>query len=964
METTPHEAEGVPVTEPGVPFRIISLIPNDGKEPPPSLTDREASAAWSAATAPWHPALLARADDLPRLEDLAFPADPQAGDCYLVAAGGLGSLPEDFRDRAEAAGVPIVEASEDREKTVRAILERSPAAASPFHPADRLARDFLALGAAHWWLRDLTNAMGHVDTLSRKNLQKEAIHGARAWTSGDSAGATNRLRASFELITEARERFYPLDGYVLDLCLLDPATPADALAPVLESHTPFTLIAPARAIEVFARREPERAGELREAVSGGWADVVGGPYSETDEPFLPWSSISWQFRKGAATYRTYLDDRNVETLARRKFELYPQLPQVAKRFGLRFAIYGCLDAGRFPVPIDSKRMWGSPDRTTLESLTRMPIAADRPLEGAKLAWRVGRSMREDSSSTIVLAHWPGPVAPWFEDFRRSAAYSPILARWITVNDFFHRSDRPFEEVEPTLDEYAPPYLVQAIARRDRSPIGSRARQLRGRASLDGLFSTHALAACLAGEEGEPIETEIEDAFELDEPHALASIDAKLEESARSLALRIVGEGSSGRPGYLVLNPLGVTRRARVLLPDAAADLRPEGPLRAAQLTEEGVWAVVDLPPHGFSWIPRDTNPDRHAATKDAVSIRERTLTNEAMTLSIDPATGGLRGLQGYGEDTARIGQQLCIVGLVGPDGKPAPSKMKGLTFSADYGGPALVQATSTGTLHDPRDDRRLATFRQQFRLWTGRPTLEIDIEITEVDPAWLASIAGADPWTNYLACRWAWPDPQSTIRRTALLAPWPTEAERLETPDAVDITSRQRRTTLLFGGLAHHKRNGPRMLDTLLIAGSETTRTFQLGVALDLEHPFPAILDFTAPALVVPTETGAPRSGPTGWLLQVDHKSVAIIRLEFTRKAGEGQGFGVVADLIETSGKPARCRLRAFRDPVQARQLDGQGEHLIDLSIEGDAALVDLTPHEIARVELTLGQPSNESEND
>ena len=90
--------------------------------------------------------------------------------------------------------------------------------------------------------------------------------------------------------------------------------------------------------------------QLREAITEGWADVVGGPYSEVDEPFLPWSSIAWQFRKGAESYRQHLDDRNVETLARRKFELYPQLPQVARRFGLRFAVYGCLDSGRFPIP--------------------------------------------------------------------------------------------------------------------------------------------------------------------------------------------------------------------------------------------------------------------------------------------------------------------------------------------------------------------------------------------------------------------------------------------------------------------------------------------------------------------------------------------------------------------------------------------------------------------------------------
>ncbi len=957
METPEGTAEVTPESDaPGVPFRVVSMLAGDGKEPPAGLTDLDADSAWCAATAPWHPSILALSDDLPRLEDVEMPSDPRPGEVRLIAAGRLGLLPAGYRELADSAGVALIEAPEGRIDAIRAILARGPDPSAGAEADDPVARDFLALGAAHWWLRDLTIGMDHVDTLSRTSLAREAFGGAKAWRSGDPGAAVNRLRAAFELITEARERFYPTEGYLIDLCLLDPATPPDALADALEHRTPVTILAPARAIEAFADREPDRAAALREAISEGWLDVIGGAYSEVDEPFLPWTSLAWQFRHAAEVYRRHLDDRNVEALARRRFALYPQLPQVARRFGLRFALFGALDSGRFPVHVEAKRLWASPDGTTLESITRPPIAADRPAEGCRLPWRIARSMKDDPVATLAMAHWPGQVAPWFADFRRTAAYSPVLSRWVTVNDFFHRSDRPFEEIQHGLDDYAPPYLAQAAARRDPAPISARARHLRDRARLDALISIHALASALGGSEGDPIGAGPEIALESGRPaEALAEVDRRLPAEAAALAGRILGEGSGGRGGYLVLNPIGVARRASVLLPDASADLRPEGPLRAAQLTEEGVEAVVDLPAFGFAWIPRETDPTRPPAPAGAVSIRDRTLGNDAMTVAIDPATGGLRGLQAEGEETARLGQQLIIVGLVGPDGKPAVSKMRGTSFRADYGGPALAQATTTGTIHDPRDDRRLASFEQRFRLWSGRPTLEILVTLSDLDPAWLARIAGADPWSDHLACRWAWPDSQSTLRRTALMAPIATEAERPETPDAIDITSRQRRTALLFGGLAHHRRHGARMLDTLLIAGSESARTFELGVALDLEHLFPATLDRVAPALVVPTDAGPPRAGPGGWLVQVDHKSVALARLAFVANSGDGRGWGIVVDLIETAGKAARCRLRAFRDPAHARQVDGHGEHVVDLPVDGDAALVDLTPHEIARVELTLG---------
>ena len=58
--------------------------------------------------------------------------------------------------------------------------------------------------------------------------------------------------------------------------------------------------------------------------------------------------------------------------------------------------------------------------------------------------------------------------------------------------------------------------------------------------------------------------------------------------------------------------------------------------------------------------------------------------------------------------------------------------------------------------------------------------------------------------------------------------------------------------------------------------------------------------------------------------------------------------------LVETAGRPARCRLRLFRDPVWARQTDFHHELVVDLPIEDDSILIDLTPHEMARIEVTL----------
>jgi alpha-mannosidase len=145
------------------------------------------------------------------------------------------------------------------------------------------------------------------------------------------------------------------------------------------------------------------------------------------------------------------------------------------------------------------------------------------------------------------------------------------------------------------------------------------------------------------------------------------------------------------------------------------------------------------------------------------------------------------------------------------------------------------------------------------------------------------------------------------------------------------------------------------MLDTLLVAGSESTRSFTLGVALDLEHPFHAAQDLIAPPLVVPVDDGPPSLGASGWLARIDRKGVAVSHVGFASTTGEGRGWGLVFHLLETAGTAGRCRLRLFRNPVCARQADFQGETIVELSIDGDAVLIDLTPHELARIEVTLG---------
>jgi alpha-mannosidase len=965
-------------------WTLVALLPHAGREPPADTPETLAASIWCAVSALWHPSLLTRAAHLPRIEPVDSPAPPRPREIRVIPTGLLDRLPSGYLTQVEEQQSALLEAGEDRALLIEQLQARLGASEMSEPPSSEemsaAARDFLALGTVQWLLRELTIAMGHADALDHESLARELLGGARAWQSDDLTGAVNRLRAGFEILTQARERFYPVDAYFIDLCLLDASLSGGVLAEPLAQQVPISLLTQADAIERQALLDPERMAALRQAITDGWVDVAGGAFAEAEDPLLPLESVLWQFRCGGEVYRKHLDDRTVETYARRRFGLYTQLPQIAKRFGFRYALHLGFDAGRFPMRAETKRLWESPDGSSLESLMRPPLAADRPSQACFVPGRLAATMKNDHVAVLPLLHWARPVAPWYLDLRRVAAYAPVLGRWTTLHDFFHLTDRPYESLRTEMDAYETPFLAQAVARRDPEPVSRRSRHHRLRARLDAARAMEAFARAIAaalgrestgpaphagGSPERPTPCEVEDQLETGRHgEAEAALHRFAAAAAAALTERVMGsvtgKAATGapterRPGYLVLNPIGISRRAAVPLPDAALDLRPEGPLRAAQFTDEGVHAVVELPAFGFAWVPREADPAQPPAVSGAVSARGRRLRNESIEIEVDAATGGIRRLSSVGESLARLGQQLIIGGCVDAKGKPAASLMRSEQFEIDFGGPALAQASARGTLINPRDGGRLGSFLQRYRLWAGRPVLEIDVTLTDLDPSWLQQAAQADPWSVYIASRWAWPDPSSMLRRAVFGALELTEAARPETPDVIDISTRNQRTALLFGGLAHHRMHGARMLDTLLVAGMETNRSFKLGVALDLEHPCHAAWDMVTPCLVVPTDEGPPALGASGWLAHLDQKAVAVSRVEFVAATGEDRAWGLIVHLLETGGQAARCRLRLFRNPSWARQVDFLGETIIDLSTEGDAVLIDLTPHELARVEVTLG---------
>ena len=210
---------------------------------------------------------------------------------------------------------------------------------------------FLALGTVRWMLRELTAAMGHADALDQESLTRELLAGAHAWQIGDWASAVNRLRAGFEVMTQARERFYPVDAYLLDLCLLDPAVPAEAIADSLGSPIAISFIAQRKQSKIWrcTIRNGWRRSSRRLPMAGPTSPAVLTPKRKT-------RSYRWNRFCGSSGEDT-TSIASISTIAMPKHlraALRPVQPTSSDRQTVRISLRAPSRARRGPVSGSSR----------------------------------------------------------------------------------------------------------------------------------------------------------------------------------------------------------------------------------------------------------------------------------------------------------------------------------------------------------------------------------------------------------------------------------------------------------------------------------------------------------------------------------------------------------------------------------------------------------------------------------
>ena len=993
---------------------LIVLIPCHSLEDfPAELGEDDAASLLNAFAVAWHPALLAQAKLLPRWHRADDPPDATQKRLIFLPTSCESWVPAGWAERVSSAGCVVVRGVSERSAMQTAAL--APLGDAPSVDPD-LAADFLALGFCHLQIELLTRKMRHFSNLDEVHLQREAVAAAEAALAGDVETARTRLRPCFEALAQARERFYPVDCYLIDLCLVIPRLADEHLRRALLALKPMSVLASAVDLDQIAREAPQVHALLHEACQRGSADVVCGDLCERPLPLLPLSSVVWQLDE-AQRVTARLFGRPAKVWGRRRFGIFPQLPQLLKKSGFLGGLHVVLDDGIYPDAEHSKFRWEGTGGTSIDAWSRIPLAADAALSFLRFPDRMSESMDNDHVAAVALARWPEIKSPFFEDLRRIHNYAPVLGRFVTFSEFFEQTGNSTRHASYKPGEYLTPYLFQAIAREEENAVSRFTRHLRRRARLDDGLWLAGLHAVLAGgapapvqgpAEG-PIEDTVQDtvndpALERDvellseRPAAeiVRQIDERVErfvsESAGGLAKLILG-GAGDRPGYFVFNTLGFRRVVSVPLDPAGLVPNPVGENSWVQWDGRHHTLTVDVPGAGFVWVAADSQAAPQAAEPGTPLASPDLLRNEFFEVHLNEATGGIAQIKGYGRSPNRLSQQLNYrltrertfnvgAGEHAEQIKSHYAEMRRLTSEVTSTGPALGEIVTTGDIVDQSQGTRLAGYRQTVRVWRGRPIIEIDVELD------IVQMPDAEPWHNYFTSRFAWHDETASLTRSAMMGACETVDERIESLHYLEIATPEQRTTILVAGLPFHRKTGPRMIDTILVVPRETERKFRFTIALDQDYPMQAALDALSAAVVAPTRTGPPKSGAAGWFFHLAARQVQIVQMlplrerpadqaeavgthkthttyesqlpeSTTDQAGPAgdagaspRSCGCALRLVETEGRPVRARLRCFRTPTGARQRDLIGNTICELTTDGDALLVDLTAFEIADIEI------------
>jgi len=207
--------------------------------------------------------------------------------------------------------------------------------------------------------------------------------------------------------------------------------------------------------EILAKYYPEEIKRIREALKKGLLEQVGGLYSYSYLLiFSPESNIR-QFKYGLKAIKDVLGtDVVTYHVACDHFAFHPQLPQILKGFGFKYATLRCGHPGQIRAIHGEKIYWQGLNGTVIEAI---PTYSDVRKEKVDVVWspRQIRDAEKAGYKTILIgeaidATMRFPFAEKEHTILNSIA--SIIGKMSTFKEYFEETPKPTKTIYFSVDD--------------------------------------------------------------------------------------------------------------------------------------------------------------------------------------------------------------------------------------------------------------------------------------------------------------------------------------------------------------------------------------------------------------------------------------------------------------------------------------------------------------------------------
>ncbi|MBL8816242.1 MAG: hypothetical protein JNL58_09440 [Planctomyces sp.] len=969
------------------------LIPGYSVEDLPTDLEEDAAASLlNAFSVAWHPLLLIRVPGLPLFRHADSFHQMSGRQILIVPSSTDGWLPHDWRQDASRQNWAVLSGCSDRSEYLDQIRQSLPSHDPDSSPV--LVDEFLAFGTTFLLTRLLSRRMHHFVDPDEILLSREIHLAAAASLSGDTDQTALHLKACFEQLRETRERFYPLNCYLVDLCVPSSRNSPQEIVDCIKASPNLSLVASTRQLHDWCSPKPtssspdssantpvahapaNASGVIRDAVDSGTLCLLTGHSREVRTVLGSLSALVDDLQAGREELISSLGI-SPRHWARRRFGLITSLPMVLKHFGFQSAFHVALDDGLYPDKERSQFDWMSGSGDHVSATSRIPVAIDSASSVLRLADRYNESMQDDTVASLLLARMPTLTSPWLNDLRITAKFAPVLGEFVSLESFFHlcsayRTSLRFEE-----GEYLSPALIQSSVLRLEAPVSGPAQLNELHFQLDrcaAVLSTARILKCSIPEScqqelrlirdllldqedkqcepGDPDENRISELCA--ECQALGErIAVQLKTLAKIVADRI-SKPADGSRALAILNLLPFSRTSLIQWP-TSWNLPANSDQIECLAAEHGrTQALVKLPPGGFTWLREsNTGNSPHSvlqkSRRDLPIAQDFVLQNHFLTISFNERTGGIASVSLKNTRANRFSQMVTFryerEQVIFSDGQPAekthyavPQLQK---FRVVDNGLMTGAVETVIDLISPSDQKVIATCRQVVSIDRLRPLIQIELFFDEV-----IELPRGNPWLTYYGCRFAWENESAAVTRSVLGQAAGFTGERCESADYLEVSDDASRLLIVPYGRPWHRLSGPRMMDSLLIVENETQRSFRFVVDLDQEFPMRTVLDARSQPVVCEVPGRFPEKVSSAWLLGITARNVIIARTEST-DSEDNTALLVRFWLLETEGLSTDCMIRTARRPESAGLVNGENRSIRELPVDDQGVTVKMDRFEL-----------------